>query len=183
MKRSPIRQKESLAPLPIIGFEIGPAGLAIVDTKVFFSLDRKGREPMIVRTFAERAPNSPISPARAAAAAREQTPAAGVDADQLGHRGQGSARRAITAKPSLFVSPTVEGVHHGAEEPRRRRPRQITQQPGEQRSERLVAQQKVRGCAARPGAHAAVLCREREFSPQSFPRTFPRPVFPEALPP
>ena len=86
MKRSPIRQKESLAPLPIIGFEIGPAGLAVVDTKVFFSLDRKGREPMIVRTFAERAPNSPISPARAAATAREQAPAP-VDADQLGHRG------------------------------------------------------------------------------------------------
>src|SRR6185437_3470960 len=147
MKRSPIRQKEGLAPLPIIGFEIGSAGLAVIDSKVFFSGDRNGGEPMIVCTFAEGAPNSPISPARAAAAAREQTPAPGVDADQLGHRRQGSARRAIPAKPLLVVSPTVEGVHHGAQEPRRRRPRQITQQPWERRSERLVAQQKVRDAA------------------------------------
>src|SRR4029077_1716974 len=107
--------------------------------------------PMTVRTFAERTPNPPISPARAAAAAREQTPAPGVDADQLGHRGQGAARRAIPAKPLLVVSPTVEGVHHGAEESRGRRPRQITQQPWERRSERLVAQQKVRDAARDPG--------------------------------
>jgi hypothetical protein len=74
MKRSPIRQKKSLAPLPIIGFEIRPAGLTVVDTNVFFSLDRKGREPMIVRTLAERAPNSPISPARAAIASGHTCP-------------------------------------------------------------------------------------------------------------
>src|SRR5580704_9125111 len=99
---------------------------------------------MIVRTFAERAPNSPISPARTATTAREEPHSAGIGPDQLGHGGEGSAGRTITAKPSLLVSPTVEGVHHGAEEPRRRRPRKITQQSGERRFERLVAQQKVR---------------------------------------
>src|SRR5258705_8404757 len=137
MKRSPIRQKEGLALLSIVGLEIGAARLAVVNAQVFFSFDRQGGEPMVVRTFAERAPNSPISPARATAAAREQTPAPGVDTDQLGHRGQRSARRAIPAKPPLLVSPTVERVHHGAEKPRRRRPRQITQQPEEPRSGRL----------------------------------------------
>jgi len=89
MKRSPIRQKEGLALLPIVGLEIGAARLAVVKAKVFFSFDRQGGEPMVVRTFAEGAPNSPISPANPAAAAREHTPAPGVDADQLGHRGQG----------------------------------------------------------------------------------------------
>src|SRR4029077_1673996 len=120
VKRSPIRQKEGLIPFSIIGFEIGSAGLAVIDSKVFFSLDRNGRELMIVRTFAERAPNSLISPARAAAAARQQTPAPGIDTDQLGHRRQGSARRAIPAKPLLVVSPSAEAVDHRAEEPRRR---------------------------------------------------------------
>ena len=118
----------------------------MVDAQAGFSLDGHTREPLRVG-FTERAAGSLELPARAAAAAREQTHAPGIDADQLGHRGQGSARRAIPAKPPLLVSPTVEGVHHGTEEPRHRRPRQITQQPGERRCERLVAQQKVRDAA------------------------------------
>jgi hypothetical protein len=75
---------------------------------------------MIIRTFAERTPNSPVSPARAAATTTEEPQAAGIDADELSHRGQGSARRAIPAKPLLLVSPTVEGIQQGAEEPRSR---------------------------------------------------------------
>lgn len=58
VKGSPIRQKQGLAPHPIIGFEVSLAGLTVVDAKVFLSLDRQGREPMIVRVLAERAPHS-----------------------------------------------------------------------------------------------------------------------------
>ena len=72
---------------------------------------------------------------------------AGIDAGQLSHRGQGSARGAIPAEPPILVSPTGEGVHDGTEELRHRRPRQITQQPGKRRCEGLVAQQKVRNAA------------------------------------
>ena len=104
------------------------------------------REPLRVG-FTERAAGSLELPARAAAAAREQTLAPGVGSDQLGHRRQGSARRAIPAKPPILVTPTVERDHHGTQEPRHRRPRQITQQPGERRCDRLVAQQKVRDAA------------------------------------
>ena len=81
VNRSPIRQKEGLASLSIIGFEIGLAGLTVVDAKVFLSLDGQGREPVSVRAFAERAPNSPVSPARAATATRKETQASGIDAD------------------------------------------------------------------------------------------------------
>ena len=118
----------------------------MVDAQAGFSLDGHTREPLRVG-FTERAGGSLELPARAAAAAREQTPAPGLDAGQLGHRRQGSARRAIPATPPLLVSPTVEGVHHGTEEPRHRRPRQIPQQPGERRCERLVAQHEVRDAA------------------------------------
>ena len=142
----PVRQQQGLVALPVVCFEVAATGLAVVDAQAGFSLDGHTREPLSVG-FTERAAGSLELPARAAAAAREQTPAPGVDADQLGHRGQGSARRAIPAKPPLLVSPTVEGVHHGTEEPRHRRPPQITQQPGERRCERLVAQQKVRDAA------------------------------------
>jgi hypothetical protein len=68
---------------------------------------------MIIRTFAERTPNSPLSPARAATATREEPQAAGIDADQPSHCGQRSARWAIPPKPPLLVSPTVEGFHQG----------------------------------------------------------------------
>ena len=99
-----------------------------------------------VRLNCQRVPQQPHE-------SRRRAP--GIDADQLGHRGQRSARRAIPAKPPLLVAPAVEGVHHGTEEPRHRRPRQITQQPGRRRRERLVAQQEVRRCGARPRARAA----------------------------
>src|SRR6185295_3757581 len=121
-------------------------GLAVVDAQAGFSLDGHAREPLRVG-FTERAAGSLELPARAAATAREQTPAPWVDADELGHRRQGSARRAIPVAPPLLVSPAVEAVHDGTEEPRHRRPRQITQQPGERRCEPLVAQQKVRDAA------------------------------------
>ena len=81
MQRSPIREKKGLASFSVICFEIGAARLAIVNTKVFLSLDREGGEPMIVRCIAERAPNSAVSPARAATAARKETQASGIDAD------------------------------------------------------------------------------------------------------
>ena len=132
--------------LAVVGFEIAATGLAVIDPQAAFSLDGHTREPLSVG-FTERAAGSLELPARAAAAAREQTLAPGVGADQLGHRGQRSARRAIPAKPPILVTPTVERVHHGTQEPRHRRPRQITQQPGERRGERLVAQQKVRDAA------------------------------------
>src|SRR5258708_16490050 len=78
VKRSPIRQKELFAPRSIIGFEIGPARLAVVDAKIILSLDRQGGKPMIVRAFAKRPPNSPELPARAATAARNDAPSAGI---------------------------------------------------------------------------------------------------------
>jgi hypothetical protein len=71
MKRSPIRQKQGLAPLSIVGFEIGAAGLAELDTKVFLSVNGQGREPVIAGNFAEGAANSPVSPACAATTARK----------------------------------------------------------------------------------------------------------------
>jgi hypothetical protein len=81
VKRSPIRQKEGLAPLSIISFEISAAGLTVVNAKVFLSFNRQSKELMIVGAFAEWAPNSPISPARAATAAKEEPQAAGIGAN------------------------------------------------------------------------------------------------------
>ena len=69
----------------------------------------------------------------------------------------------------------------GAEEPCSSRPRQITQQPGEQRSERLVAQQKVRNAARDWGSRRISVSRAR-VSAASHPDDVPEASFSRSAP-
>ena len=111
MERGPVRQQEGLVALAVVGLEVPAARFAVVDAQAALAFDGHGGQPLRI-AFAERAGRAPVWPARAAASAREQTAPPRIHADQLGHRGERSAGRAIAAEPSLVVPPAGERLHH-----------------------------------------------------------------------
>src|SRR5262245_24444462 len=107
MQRRPVRQQQGLVALPDVGLDAATTDLAVVDAQAWLSFDGQAREPLRV-ALTERTAGALELPARAAAATGEQPQASGVDAGQLGHRGDGPARRTVPAKPPLLGAPTAE---------------------------------------------------------------------------
>src|SRR5262249_27536442 len=81
---APVGQQQRLVSLSIVGLEISPAGLALVDAEPSLALDAQDQRTIRV-VLAEGTPGPLVLPARPAPPAAEEALAAGVLPDQLSH--------------------------------------------------------------------------------------------------
>ena len=108
MKRSPVCQQNSLVARSIVGLEVAPAGLAIINPESSLTFDCHEGEPVIVRGFTKRTTRSAVPPAGPTATAGEVTQPAGVNTDELPHCRRRTAGGAVRMKPLFLLAPTSE---------------------------------------------------------------------------
>src|SRR6185503_1842031 len=115
MERGPVREQDGFVPFAVIGFQVGAAGLAVVDAQAALAVDRVASEALRV-LLAEWAFRPAEAPSRRALAAREQPPPARVAARELRHRRKRPARRAVASQPAVVVAQRAKPSSTGRSE-------------------------------------------------------------------
>jgi hypothetical protein len=85
MEGTPILQQPSLAAIPNVSFQVRTTAPAIVNSQGVLSLNHQRGKLVLISRFAEWTSDAPELPSRAAAAARKEPTAGGIDTGQLGH--------------------------------------------------------------------------------------------------